>query len=278
LAEHHPIQRSVLVNILAMGGARVSTAPSALAAADQLESAVKRGEPPRVLLIEHGLPDQNGLWTVARMRERLGPALPPVLLLISLGAVSDAEAKAAGCARTLLKPVKRDTLLGAMAHALNESSGAVESLKSASPTIARKIRVLVAEDNRVNQVLMSKLLQSTSQIEVAVNGLEAIERLRASDFDLIFMDCHMPELDGYEATRRIRMGDAGVNAQNLPIIALTANAMSGDRERCLEAGMTDFMTKPVNPTLLRAMVDKYAVSNPGAVLERPTADHPAAAS
>jgi len=131
--------------------------------------------------------------------------------------------------------------------------------------------VLLAEDNVVNQMLARRLLERLGAIvTIADTGMAAIERLSLSSFNLVLMDCQMPELDGYEATRRIRKGAAGEAARKVPIIALTANALSGDRERCLESGMDDYLVKPINPETLREKLER--------VLKPPTAASGDAAS
>lgn len=107
-------------------------------------------------------------------------------------------------------------------------------------------RVLVAEDNAVNQRLIAKLLERLGCFPtMAGDGREALDLLAKEEFDLVLMDCQMPTLDGFEAARAIRLSEAATSAARMPIVALTANAMRGDRERCLEAGMDDYLTKPL---------------------------------
>ena len=119
------------------------------------------------------------------------------------------------------------------------------------------LRILLAEDNVINQKVASKILEKMGcKVDVAANGKEAAEMEKMLPFDLIFMDCQMPEMDGFEATRTIRA--AHPTGNRIPIIAMTANAMQGDRERCLEAGMDDYLTKPVKPHEILAMLEKYA--------------------
>ena len=122
-------------------------------------------------------------------------------------------------------------------------------------TQPRPARILVVEDNIVNQrVAVGFLKMISCEFETANNGLEAILRLSEEDFDLILMDCMMPEVDGYEATRRIRGGDSGESMMRIPIVALTADDSPDARQNCLRAGMDDYMTKPVRIERLRAML------------------------
>jgi CheY-like chemotaxis protein len=123
------------------------------------------------------------------------------------------------------------------------------------------VRVLVAEDNVVNQKVAQRHLAKLGiHADIVGNGLEALEALRRIPYDLVLMDCQMPELDGYEATRQVRRGEAG--SANVPIVAMTANAMHGDKERCLESGMDDYIAKPVRQKELVEVIERWL---PGAV-------------
>jgi CheY-like chemotaxis protein len=118
----------------------------------------------------------------------------------------------------------------------------------------RPWRILVAEDNQVNRlVLLTQLRKFGYQAEAVVNGAEAVQAATTEDYDLVLMDCEMPAMDGYEATRRIRRA----RQRSLPIIAVTAHAMSGDRDRCLAAGMDDFITKPIDMQVLAHLTAKW---------------------
>jgi two-component system sensor histidine kinase/response regulator len=120
----------------------------------------------------------------------------------------------------------------------------------------RKLRILIAEDNSVNQIIAIKMLEKMGHSAVAMgDGLKAIEALKLESFDLIFMDCQMPELDGYETTKAIRRAE-GSTYKNIPIIAMTANAMNGDREICLTAGMNDYISKPMKLNQLAEIIAK----------------------
>ncbi len=133
----------------------------------------------------------------------------------------------------------------------------------ASPTEekppAAPLRILVVEDNLVNQRLLLALLERYShgkRVEVAHHGGEALEHLRRDAFDLIFMDVQMPVMDGFECTRRIRQGEGGPGHRAIPIIAVTAGAMRGDREKCLEAGMDDYISKPISSPTLKGILEQ----------------------
>jgi CheY-like chemotaxis protein len=134
------------------------------------------------------------------------------------------------------------------------SSGRL-ALPPAVPPEQKNVRILLAEDNRINQMVALGLLQSLGYTAtLAVNGLQVLEALATKTYDIIFMDCQMPEMDGYEATRQIR----GAEISPMPrIIAMTANAMQGESEKCLEAGMDDYMSKPVRLDKLRQMLDRW---------------------
>ena len=145
-----------------------------------------------------------------------------------------------------------------LAAASAPDPGPAEPTPSASLP-AGPMRVLVVEDHSVNQLLVTRMLEKLGhRPEVAENGVEALEALRERPFDIVLMDCQMPEMDGFEATRRLRQGEAGGRNQTAPVIALTANAMSGDRERCLAAGMSDYLSKPLQAAALDLALRRHA--------------------
>jgi CheY-like chemotaxis protein len=117
---------------------------------------------------------------------------------------------------------------------------------------------LVVEDNAVNQKVAQGLLKKFGiQVDIAANGQEALNTLEALPFDLVLMDCQMPVMDGYEATQKIRLAESKVLNRNIPIVAMTANSMQGDRDKCISVGMDDFISKPVNPSKLQEALKRW---------------------
>jgi two-component system, sensor histidine kinase and response regulator len=179
-------------------------------------------------------------------------AQPKLVLVSSIGSLSLARAEAEAFDCYLTKPVRHDELMTCIANALGQHpTVAPGRVEPATPVPSPRLKghVLLVEDNPVNQVLACEtLMQAGATVEVAANGLDGFAMAEAHEFDVILMDVQMPVLDGYGSARRIRQlaGRQG----RVPIIAMTANAMSGDRERCLEAGMDDYISKPIDPDLL----------------------------
>jgi two-component system, sensor histidine kinase and response regulator len=185
--------------------------------------------------------------------------LPIVLLLPSpLEAKSSEDWKEAGAVRVLLTPLRRaallDTLQRATGHPIVEVPGAKSS--EAAPQAMRKFRILVAEDNPVNQTLMARMLEKMGHTVVVANdGQSALEKLTSAEFDLVAMDMQMPVMDGLAATRAIRQWEAGTG-RHVAIVAMTANAMEQDRQRCMDSGMDGYVAKPVTPTAVRKEIER----------------------
>jgi len=145
------------------------------------------------------------------------------------------------------------------------------TLRPPSPARAnRHARILVAEDNLTNQeVAMAILNKLGYHADLVANGVEAIQALREGQYDVVLMDCEMPEMDGYEATRLIRERGTGTHNPHIPIIALTADAITGDRDKCLQAGMSDYLAKPVEPQQLADVLEKWLIESAGGKVRSP---------
>jgi CheY-like chemotaxis protein len=167
----------------------------------------------------------------------------------------------------LTKPVKQSQLYDCLAavtglqkEAPADQAKAIVTRHSLADDKKRKVRILLAEDNIINTKVALHILERFGYNADAVpNGKEAIKALETASYDLVLMDCQMPEMDGYEATGEIRNPESKVLDHKVPIIAMTAHAMKGDREKCLEAGMDDYLSKPVNPQTLSDILEKWLV-------------------
>jgi len=189
-----------------------------------------------------------------------------LIMITSLGQRGDSKRlEAVGFAGYLVKPIRqgqlRDMLclvLGRGIHGTPSSEKTIFTRHTVAECAGRHERILLVEDNITNQLVAVKLLEKLGyRSDVAANGREALTALRGIPYDLVFMDCQMPEMDGFEATRRIRSGDAGQAHRSIPIIAMTARAMQGDREKCLEAGMNDYLPKPIDGAALARVLDQW---------------------
>jgi CheY-like chemotaxis protein len=220
---------------------------------------VAEARTPDVVLLDHDLPDHSGRWVAEHIRMTPAGAGATIILMTSLGGEAIEAGERLPVARRLTKPVKRSTLVKCIREAIEHAR--TPTVRVLKLDVFDGARILLAEDNVVNQMLARRLLERLgANVTIADTGMAAIERLSISAFNVVLMDCQMPELDGYEATRRIRKGAAGEAARRVPIIALTANALSGDRERCLQSGMDDYLVKPIDPDALREKLER--VLNP----------------
>ena len=258
--------------------------PSAVASGEEglaeLGNAEWVGDPYGVALLAAQLPDGEGeaFGRLVKADPRLRGTV--LLLLTSQGRPGDGtRAYDAGFAGYFVKPVHHNDLAEALAvawgtrgqpdrlplitrHSLAESRSAGTPATAKPRRLTTTPRVLLVEDNPVNQKLAIRLLEKLNyRVDVAANGREAVDMLVTLPYDLVFMDCQMPEMDGYEATQLLRASDTP--AARLPVIAMTANAMQGDREKCLAAGMDDYVPKPVKSEALASMLDRWLTAGRG---------------
>ncbi|MGH2633167.1 MAG: response regulator [Tepidiformaceae bacterium] len=206
-----------------------------------------------LVLMDFQMPEIDGQDTTETIKSDPQFATLPVILLSSAGLLPKEQAVARGFAAALAKPVRQSQLYNAMVEALGAGSAPAVAQPTAKGEPASEIaplhlRVLLAEDNAINQKVALRMMEKWACDVVAVdNGNDALRALEASSYDVVMMDCHMPGLDGYETTLEIRRRER-VTGKHLPIIAMTANALEGDRDRCLSVGMDDYVRKPVKPS------------------------------
>jgi two-component system sensor histidine kinase/response regulator len=264
IVDDNATNRVFLPEQLRVWGIEADVAPDGPTALGRLHAAAAAGTVHQVALLDMQMPGMDGL-TLARAI-RANPDLAGVKLLL-LSSWTEAghsvDVQAAGFAARLPKPVRPSRLLTQLVALLGRDGAESPTLPRPTADVGlpspgtRSARILVAEDNAVNQKLIARLLEKKGhRVDVVANGREAVHAVTRIGYDLVLMDVQMPEMDGLEATRQIRAADRSEVAR-IPIIALTANAMQGDQERCLSAGMDDYLAKPVKPVDLAAALDRW---------------------
>ena len=264
IVDDNSTNRRILDEMLRSWGMETSTASSAKAAFELLYHAQREQQPFRLVIADVQMPEVDG-FTLAR-QINLDPKLRnTVVIMLSSGAHPGdlPRSKDLGIAVQLLKPVKQSELFDAIVESLG-TSASEEPPAAVEPDLdaLHPLQVLLAEDSIVNQKLAVALLQKRGHhVVVANNGIEAVEAVRTRKFDVVLMDVQMPEMDGFEATAVIRAQEKK-NGGHLPILAMTAHAMKGDRELCLQAGMDDYIAKPIRANELFTTLDRLRGSLP----------------
>jgi signal transduction histidine kinase/DNA-binding response OmpR family regulator len=253
--------RQILIRTLRRWRTSCDDAADAPTGLELLARAEHSAAPYQVILVDNRMPGMDGFEFIAQARN-ITQATP----IVMLSSVDQGE-DAARCLRMnvtqyLVKPVSQSELAVALLRALAGGGGAVRQplVPLTRPPVSRKfgVRVLVAEDNAVNRKLAVRLLENLGcEVETAENGVYALDSLSKRQFDLVFLDIQMPEMDGWETIAEIRKGEA-VRGGHIPVVAVTAHSMSGDRERCLAAGMDDYLSKPIRADGLRHVLEKFA--------------------
>ena len=269
IVDDNESSREILRSLTAGWEMRPDEAARGREALERLKTAAAQGDPYRIVLLDHELPDMNaGKFAAGLQGEPEEIAKAGLVLLQPYGLPQDESCIQEPRLRNVVaKPVRQARLLRGLAMSIgvegvaNGAGPAAALGQTAEAATTKKGRVLVAEDNRVNQMVAVKLLDKMGYAaDVVCNGREAVESARKDSYDLILMDCQMPELDGYAATAEIR--ERRGKAPHTPIIALTANSMQGDREKCLAAGMDDYLSKPIALGALAAILKKWGAKDP----------------
>jgi CheY-like chemotaxis protein len=266
IVDDNATNRRILADLAGIWGMIPSTAESGPEALSQMRRASEAGRPFRLVLTDVHMPQMDGFQLAEHVKGAPHLADALILMLTSGEREGDVErCRKLGISTYLTKPVRRSYLLRALIKALTKQSTAE---KISEPASARHppqkhwhgapVRILLAEDNVINQRVARSILQKAGHaIVVAGNGREALSALTRQTFDVVLMDVQMPEVDGLEATAAIRANELGTE-RHLPIIAMTAHAMKGDRERCLAAGMDGYISKPICASDLLELVSTYS--------------------
>jgi signal transduction histidine kinase/CheY-like chemotaxis protein len=269
VVDDNDTNRRILAEVLHGWSVDVTEAADGEAALREVQSAHEQGRRFDILLVDVHMPGMDGFALVGELQARYGIAGTAVLMLTSDRRQGDsARCRALGVAHHLVKPIQHHELRRAVAALIDQRDGRAAPPSSAAETASqaslRRLRVLVAEDNAVNQRLASAMLRRLGHDAVIVDdGAEAVAAVTQGRFDVVFMDVQMPTMSGFEATAAIRAAERGTST-HVPIVAMTAHAMSGDRERCLDAGMDDYVTKPVSLATIDATLQRLVAATAAA--------------
>lgn len=266
IVDDNATNRKWLSILLKKWGCRSSEAASAKQALELLEEGILQKAPYDIALLDMQMPEMDGetLGRTIKEKELLKDTL--VVMLTSLGNRGDAvRFQKSGFDAYLTKPVKQSHLYDCILTILNSKLKSVAQKEKQIITryvLAenrnKKRRILVVEDNIVNQKIAIKILEKYGyRVNAVANGQEALHALKLASYDLVLMDCQMPVMDGYEATKEIRNSNSKVMNNKIFVIAMTANAMKGDREKCINAGMDDYIAKPINPQALKKTIERW---------------------
>ncbi|MFH1907775.1 MAG: response regulator, partial [Chloroflexota bacterium] len=256
--------RMILIKMLSGFGCRVDAVESGAEGLDMLRAAHRARDPYRLILLDMQMPAMDGEQTARAIKSDPTGRDVKIIILTSMGERGDVKRlDALGCSAYLHKPVKQLLLYEALVAVLGSQprkpgTGRLVTRHTLSEQKRQGLRILLAEDNLINQKLAVVLLQKAGfSVDTVENGLQAIEKVQKEPYNAVLMDVQMPEMDGFEATRRIRRWEGG--EKHIPIIAMTAHVLKGDRERCLEAGMDDYVSKPLEPQAFLAALDRWAL-------------------
>jgi PAS domain S-box-containing protein len=253
--------RLLVTTLMRKWGCRFAEAADGEAALERLHEATCQGDPYDVVLLDMLMPGMDGAELGRRIKESPEIRETRLIMMTSLAEQGEkARLTELGFAGYLTKPLRQSQLreclalvLGRAKPAMAQPPGPLVAGSTESGSRKLRVRILLAEDNVINQLVALKILKKLGyRADAVANGQEAIKALETIPYDLVLMDCQMPEMDGFEATRAIRN-----LKMEIPIIAMTANAMKGDRELCLESGMNDYLSKPVKPADLEAALERW---------------------
>ncbi len=261
IVDDNPTNCEVLTHYLASWNLGAESAASGVRALALLRDAADRGRPYDIILTDMMMPEMSGLDLARAIKSDPALAMSHIIMLTSINWLNDQrETRDAGVASFLTKPVRQTDLYNALVGLYDATAGAAESGQAGVQHLAEAVAasVLVAEDNPVNQEVVRDFLEEMGcRVTMVANGIEVVSAARNKRYELIFMDINMPEMDGLEATKRIRERETKSRTQPIPIVALTADAFDADRQACIAAGMNDYLSKPFTDEQLRAMVSKW---------------------
>jgi PAS domain S-box-containing protein len=280
IVDDNQTNRMVLIKNVEALGSRADAVSSGAKGIESLHSAVRTGDPYHIVLLDMQMPGMDGEQTARAIKSDPSIKDVKILVLTSMGQRGDVvRLEGLGCSGYLLKPVKQQMLFDAVVAVLaykEDQSPAIITRHMLSEKRKNDLRILLAEDNPINQKLAVILLQKAGySVDAVETGAQAFGRIQVDHYSAILMDVQMPVMDGFEATRQIRAWEQSTG-RHIPIIAMTAHAMAGDRDRCIEAGMDDYVSKPLEPRVLFSALDRWTQNTDSEkiIKAEPRQDHP----
>ncbi len=261
VVDDNPVNRRLLELLLKRWEMIPALAANGMEGLKLFRESQERGQIFAVVLLDMQMPEMDGFHLAEELRKISSPELPLILLLSSAPRSADrVRCQQLRIVRTMVKPIRRAVLREALEIALGQvASQPVASAGQTGVEAGLRLRILLAEDNRVNQQLALRLLEKMGhQVWLAHNGREALDMVSVEQFDLLLVDVQMPVMGGIEATQRIRAAEKGTG-RHIPIVAMTAHALKGDREKCLEAGMDGYVPKPVQADALGEEIQRVVL-------------------
>jgi PAS domain S-box-containing protein len=262
VVDDNATNRLILRQQLSSWGIQPDEEDNASSALTRMRDRAADHRPYDLAILDLNMPFMDGLDLARALKSDPATATAKLFLLSSSGRVSREVARDADLAGTLAKPVRQSELFNCIIEGLHMDRPVTSAASKATGTVTGRGVVLLVEDNTMNQLVATRMVAKLGyRVDVANNGREAIDAIKVGAYDAVLMDCQMPEMDGYEATRRIRQGELSTD-RHLPIVAMTAAAMQGDRDKCLEAGMDDYLTKPITSQAITAILERWISPGP----------------
>ncbi len=281
VVDDHETNRLLVSTLLQSWGCRCEEAADGASALAAMRRAAREGGPFQAALVDMHMPGMSGEELGREIKQNVDIASTRLILMTSFGQRGDgARMQQAGFSGYLTKPLRQTQLHACLELVMGRKApadgmlGPIVTRHTVSESARRSGLILLVEDNPTNQKVALAMLKKLGwRVDVAANGLEAVRALRSVPYELVLMDCQMPEMDGFAATQHIRAESSGVLNRRVPILAMTANAMQGDRERCLKAGMDDYIAKPIQQKELIEKIEHWLrTAEPGHSTNDPSAE------
>lgn len=267
IVDDNATNREILRHYLPAWGISYDEAESAKEALTKLYAASQSEEPFNLAYLDMDMPEMDGLALSNEIENDETLKSIKRIMLSSAGFITRAQQKEVGLSTCLSKPFRQSRLLDATMQVIHQGQIVAENTETATTTeyslFSENIRLLLVEDNIINQKVAISMLNKTGlrSIDIAEDGKQAVSMVQAKPYDLVLMDCQMPVMSGYEATGMIRKWEMTQHLPRLPIVAMTANAMTGDREKCLAAGMDDYLSKPIKTEKLKEKLEHWLIGD-----------------